>query len=71
MNELIMIKAMAKVHMLTIRVRELEQEIEHCFDGSLFNVDTLELMLRGTKRDLDLWNYILKLAENEKKNNKG
>lgn len=71
MNELVIIKATSRVHMLKIRIRELEEEIKHCQENSLFEADTLGLMLRGEKKDLDIWNYILKLAHDEKKNNKG
>ena len=63
-------KAMSRIHMLGIRIDELELEIQHAIDNALISKETLEVMLSGAKRDLELWEFILRLTD-EKENNKG
>jgi len=55
-------KAFAKIHALQLEVRRLEYDIERKNTG-VITMHELEICLDAAKRELETWNYILKLIE--------
>ena len=55
-------KAMAQIHANQLKVRQLEYDIERKNTG-LITMRELELCFDATKRELETWNYIMKLIE--------
>ncbi len=55
-------KAFAKIHTLEIRVSKLKYDIERKNTG-VVTMHELEICLDAAKRELETWNYILKLIE--------
>jgi len=55
-------KAFAKIHALQIRVSKLKYDIERKNTGAV-TLHELELCLDASKRELETWNYIMKLIE--------
>ena len=55
-------KAFAKIHALQIRVSKLKYDIERKNTG-VVTMHELEICLDAAKRELETWNYILKLIE--------
>lgn len=55
-------KAMAQIHANQLKIRQVEYDIERGNTGSV-TIHELELVLRGAKRELETWNYIMKLIE--------
>lgn len=55
-------KAMAQIYANQLKIRQLEYDIERGNTGSV-TIHELELVLRGAKRELKTWNYIMKLIE--------
>ena len=55
-------KAMAQIHANQLKIRQVEYDIERGNTGSV-TIHELELVLRGAKRELKTWNYIMKLIE--------
>ena len=55
-------KAMAQIHANQLKIRQVEYDIERGNTGSV-TLHELELVLRGLKRELKTWNYIMKLIE--------
>ena len=55
-------KAMSQIHANQLKIRQLEYDIERGNTGSV-TLHELELVLRGAKRELETWSYIMKLIE--------
>ena len=55
-------KAFAKIHALQIRVSKLKYDIERKNTG-VVTMHELEICLDAAMRELETWNYILKLIE--------
>ena len=55
-------KAFSKIHALQIRVSKLKYDIERKNTG-VVTMHELEICLDAAKRELETWNYILKLIE--------
>ena len=55
-------KAFSKIHALQIRVSKLKYDIERENTG-VVTMHELEICLDAAKRELETWNYILKLIE--------
>ena len=59
-------KAFAKYTMLRIDIEQLEDDIKHNNTGPI-SVDELELVLNGTRIELQVWQYITELIEKSNK----
>jgi len=55
-------KAMSRILAKQRSIRQLEYDIEHDNAGSV-SIHELELCLDASKRELETWNYIMKLIE--------
>ena len=55
-------KAMAQIHAKQLEIRQLEYDIERKNTG-VITLHELELCLDASKRELETWNYIMKLIE--------
>jgi hypothetical protein len=55
-------KAMAQIHAKQLEIRQLEYDIERKNTGAA-TLHELELCLDASKRELETWNYIMKLIE--------
>jgi hypothetical protein len=58
-------KALSKMHMLNIEIRDLENDIKYSTDQNLFSTEVLLAMLQDTKTELEVWNYIAELVEKD------
>jgi len=65
MMERARLKAMAKVATLTFDVMECKNDLKWDNGNGIISRDQLECCLRSTERELDIWNYILKITTNE------
>ena len=55
-------KAMSRIHGTKLEIERLKQNIERKTTGAL-TLDDLKLCLDAAKRELETWNYIMKLIE--------
>lgn len=55
-------KAMSRIHGTKLEIKRLKQNIERKTTGAL-TLDDLKLCLDAAKRELETWNYIMKLIE--------
>lgn len=55
-------KAFSKINAKQIEIRKLEYDIERKNTGSV-TLHELEICLDAAKRELETWNYIMKLIE--------
>jgi len=55
-------KAMAQIHAKQLEIRQLEYDIERKKTGAV-TLHELELCLDASRRELETWNYIMKLIE--------
>jgi len=55
-------KAMAQIHANQLKIRQLEYDIERGNTG-VVSMHELELCLDASKREIETWNYIMKLIE--------
>jgi hypothetical protein len=56
-------KAFSKISNITIKIRDIENDKKYHL--SILEDEQLDLMIRGAKRDLELWNYIAELVEKD------
>jgi len=56
-------KAFSKMSNLTVKIRDIENVIR--YNLSILEDEQLDVMLKGAKRDLELWNYIAELVEKD------
>jgi hypothetical protein len=56
-------KAFSKMNNLTVKIRDIENDIR--YNLSILEDEQLDVMLKGAKRDLELWNYIAELVEKD------
>ena len=56
-------KAFSKMSNLTVKIRDIENDIR--YNLSILEDEQLDVMLKGAKRDLELWNYIAELVEKD------
>ncbi len=59
-------KAFAKITMLKIDIKHLEEDIKLNNTGPI-GMQELELLLKGTKIELQVWRYITELIEKSNK----
>ena len=62
LKERVMDKAVGMVAMLTNKLRELNRDLESVGEDSLISRSDIELCIRGTQRELEVWNFIKKTA---------
>jgi len=55
-------KAMAQIHANQLKVRKLKYDVERENTG-VITMHELEICLESAKRELETWNYIMKLIE--------
>jgi hypothetical protein len=58
LRERVMDKAVGMVAMLTNKLRELNRDLDAVTDDSLISRTDIELCIRGTQRELEVWQYI-------------
>jgi hypothetical protein len=56
-------KAFSKISNITVKIRDIENDKKYHL--SILEDEQLDLMIRGAKRDLELWNYIAELVEKD------
>ena len=56
-------KAFSKISNITVKIRDIENDKK--YNLSILEDEQLDLMIRGAKRDLELWNYIAELVEKD------
>ena len=59
-------KAFAKISMLKIEIDQLSYDIKHKLTGSI-TMNELELLLSGTEKELQVWQYITESIEKSNK----
>jgi len=59
-------KAFAKVSMLKIEIEQISYDIKHKLTGPI-TMSELELLLTGTNKELQVWQYITELIEKSNK----
>lgn len=59
-------KAFAKIAMLRIDIGQLESDIKNNNTGPI-GIEELELLLKGSRIELQVWNYITELIEKSNK----
>jgi len=59
-------KAFAKVSMLKIEIEQISYDIKHKLTGPI-TMSELELLLSGTNKELQVWQYITELIEKSNK----
>ena len=59
-------KAFAKISMLKIEIDQLSYDIKHKLTGPI-TMNELELLLSGTKKELQVWRYITESIEKSNK----
>ena len=59
-------KAAAKVMVLGFDIAEYKRDLKSGNGNGALSHDQLELCLVSAQRELDIWNYILNILENEK-----
>ena len=59
-------KAFAKVSMLKIEIEQISYDIKHKLTGPI-TMNELELLLSGTNKELQVWQYITELIEKSNK----
>lgn len=62
LKERVMDKAVGMVAMLTNKLRELNRDLESVGEDSLISRSDIELCIRGTQRELEVWKFIKKTA---------
>jgi hypothetical protein len=58
LRERVMDKAVGMVAMLTNKLRELNRDLDAVTDESLISRTDIELCIRGTQRELEVWQFI-------------
>lgn len=58
LRERVMDKAVGMVAMLTNKLRELNKDLDAVTDESLISRTDIELCIRGTQRELEIWQFI-------------
>jgi hypothetical protein len=58
-------KAFAKIMALEYDVKNLQEELRSDTGNGIVSHDQLELCLRSTERELDIWKLIYRLIEDE------
>jgi hypothetical protein len=58
LKERVMDKAVGMVAMLTNKLRELNRDLDAVTDDSLISRTDIELCIRGTQRELEVWQFI-------------
>ena len=58
LRERVMDKAVGMVAMLTLKLRELNRDLDAVTDESLISRTDIELCIRGTQRELEVWKFI-------------
>jgi hypothetical protein len=58
LKERVMDKAVGMVAMLTNKLRELNRDLDAVTDESLISRTDIELCIRGTQRELEVWQFI-------------
>ncbi len=66
MNQRAHLKALAKVTTLAFDIADYKREIKGGNGNGALSQEQLESCLVSAERELDIWNYILKVLENEK-----
>ena len=56
-------KAFSKISNITVKIRDIENDKKYHL--SILEDEQLDLMIRGAKRDLELWNYIAELVDKD------
>ena len=56
-------KAFSKISNITVKIRDIENDKK--YNLSILEDEQLDLMIKGAKRDLELWNYIAELVEKD------
>jgi hypothetical protein len=59
-------KATAKVMVLRFEIEDYKRDLKGGNGNGALTHEQIELCLRSAERELDIWNYILKVLENEK-----
>lgn len=59
-------KAFAKISMLKIEIDQLSYDIKHKLTGPI-TMNELELLLSGTEKELQVWQYITESIEKSNK----
>jgi hypothetical protein len=62
LRERVMDKAVSMVAMLTNKLRELNRDLDAVTDDSLISRTDIELCIRGTQRELEIWQFIKRRA---------
>ena len=62
LKERVMDKAVGMVAMLTNKLRELNRDLESVGEDSMISRSDIELCIRGTQRELEVWKFIKKTA---------
>lgn len=63
LNERLKAKAFAKISQLSVEIKDLEVDLKYLIkDGMVRDMTTVQL--NGARRELELWEYISELAEN-------
>jgi hypothetical protein len=62
LKERVMDKAVGMVAMLTNKLRELNRDLDAVTDDSLISRTDIELCIRGTQRELEVWQFIKSIA---------
>lgn len=57
-------KAFAKITMLKMDIDEMKEHLRRRLYGGV-SKEEFELCLEGTKKELDVWNYMYKLIETD------
>jgi hypothetical protein len=58
LKERVMDKAVGMVAMLTNKLKELNRDLDAVTDDSLISRTDIELCIRGTQRELEVWQFI-------------
>jgi FtsZ-binding cell division protein ZapB len=59
-------KATAKVMVLQFEIEDYKRDLKGGNGNGALTHEQIELCLRSAERELDIWNYILKVLENER-----
>lgn len=63
LNERLKAKVFAKISQLSVEIKDLEVDLKYLIkDGMVRDMTTVQL--NGARRELELWEYISELAEN-------
>ena len=62
------LKALAKVTTLGFDVADYKKELRESNGNGVVSIEQLGLCLRSAERELDIWNFILKLTNDYEEN---